>query len=145
MKKLVSLFAVCLLCINVHAVEREIQYSHLPKKARAFVETYFPGSEIKKVVKERRASLIQYEVKVKGGYKLQFTRSGSITEIECKDKPIPDKVLPSQIRKSVAANFPNNKVMGLEHDSSLFEILLDNGYQLIFSRDYRLIDIDEND
>ena len=51
-------------------------------------------------------------------------------------------LVPEKIRAYVGSEFPGRKVMRIEHDGKLFDILLDNGYELTFNSSYRLIDID---
>lgn len=120
----------------------DIAYDRLPARARGVIESVFPDAKVKKVSMERRASLIQYEVKLKGGIKLQFDKSGEFTECECKDTPVPDKLVPAKIREITAREYPHNRIMRIEHDSKLYELVLDNGIELSFNSSLRLIDVD---
>lgn len=131
-----------MLAVPVAAEDVEIQFDQLPEKAQKVVQKAFPDTRIKKVEMERRASLIQYEVKLAGGIKLQFNKDGKFTECECTKSAVPDMLVPEKIRAYVGSEFPGRKVMRIEHDGKLFDILLDNGYELTFNSSYRLIDID---
>lgn len=131
-----------MLAVPVAAEDVEIQFDQLPEKAQKVVQQAFPDTRIKKVEMERRASLIQYEVKLAGGIKLQFNKDGKFTECECTKSAVPDMLVPEKIRAYVGSEFPGRKVMRIEHDGKLFDILLDNGYELTFNSSYRLIDID---
>ena len=131
-----------MLVLPMAAEEREIAFEKLPEKAQKVVQKAFPDTRIKKVEMERRASLIQYEVKLAGGIKLQFNKDGKFTECECTKSAVPDMLVPEKIRAYVGSEFPGRKVMRIEHDGKLFDILLDNGYELTFNSSFRLIDID---
>ena len=45
----------------------------------------------------------------------------------------------------MSKEFPDRTVVGIEHDSKLFDLTLDNGDELCFNSAYRLIDIDHAD
>lgn len=128
--------------VPVMAEDTGISLDKLPAKSRKVVSEVFPDTKVKKVEMERRASLIQYEVKLEGGVKLQFSKDGSFTECEVTKGEVPSKLIPEKIREQVKAEFPERKVMCLEHDNKLYELRLDNGDELSFNSSYRLIDID---
>lgn len=142
MRKILYTLLALMLAVPVAAEDVEIQFDQLPEKAQKVVQKAFPDTRIKKVEMERRASLIQYEVKLAGGIKLQFNKDGKFTECECTKSAVPDMLVPEKIRAYVGSEFPGHKVMRIEHDGKLFDILLDNGYELTFNSSYRLIDID---
>lgn len=131
-----------MLAVPVAAEDVEIQFDQLPEKAQKVVQKAFPDTKIKKVEMERRASLIQYEVKLAGGIKMQFNKDGKFTECECTKSAVPDMLVPQKIRSYLGDEFPDRKVMRIEHEGKLFDIMLDNGYELTFNSSYRLVDID---
>ena len=131
-----------MLALPVAAEDSEIAFDKLPEKAQKVVLKAFPDVTVKKVEMERRASLIQYEVKMAGGAKLQFSKDGSLTECECTKGAVPDVLVPAKIREILAKEFPGREIRRFEHDSKLYELLLDNGDELSFNSSYRLIDID---
>jgi hypothetical protein len=142
MRKILYTLLALMLAVPVAAEDVEIQFDQLPEKAQKVVQKAFPDTKIKKVEMERRASLIQYEVKLAGGIKLQFNKDGKFTECECTKSAVPDMLVPEKIRAYLDSEFKGRKVMRIEHDSKLFDILLDNGYELTFNSSYRLVDID---
>ena len=142
MRKLLYTVLALMLVLPVAAEDVEIAFDKLPEKAQKIVKKAFPNTKIKKVDMERRASLIQYEVKLAGGIKMQFTKEGNFSECTCTDSAVPAVLIPAKIRDYVAKEFPDREVRRIEHDNKLFEILLDNGYELSFNSSYRLIDID---
>ena len=142
MKRLLCSLLAVILVLPVAAEDVEIQFEQLPEKAQKIVLKAFPDTKIKKVNMERRASLMQYEVKLSGGIKMQFSKDGSFTECECSKSAVPDILIPEKIRTFIEKEFPESIVMRIEHDSKLFEVLLNNGVELSFNNSYRLVDID---
>lgn len=130
------------LAVSVYAEDVEIQFEQLPEKAQKAVLKAFPDTRIKKVEMERRASLMQYEVKLAGGIKMQFSKEGNFTECECTKGSVPPVLIPKKIRTYVGKEFPGREIRRIEHDNKLFEVTLDNKYELSFNSAYRLIDID---
>ena len=131
-----------MLVLPVAAEDVEITFDKLPEKAQKVVQKAFPDNKVKKVEMERRASLIQYEVKLSGGVKMQFSKDGTFTECEYEKGSVPAVLIPAKIRDFMAKEFPGREIRRIEHDSKLFELLLDNGDELSFNSSYRLIDID---
>ena len=142
MRKILYTLLALMLAVPVAAEDVEIQFDQLPEKAQKVVQKAFPDTKIKKVEMERRASLIQYEVKLAGGIKMQFNTDGKFTECECTKSAVPDMLVPQKIRSYLGDEFPDRKVMRIEHEGKLFDIMLDNGYELTFNSSYRLVDID---
>lgn len=142
MRKILYTLLALMLAVPVAAEDVEIQFEQLPEKAQKVVQKAFPDTKIKKVEMERRASLIQYEVKLAGGIKMQFNKDGKFTECECTKSAVPDMLVPQKIRSYLGNEFPDRKVMRIEHEGKLFDIMLDNGYELTFNSSYRLVDID---
>ena len=142
MRRFLYTLLALMLVLPAAAEDVEIQFDQLPEKAQKVVKKAFPDTKIKKVEMERRASLIQYEVKLSGGIKMQFNKDGKFTECECIKSAVPDMLIPEKIRNYLKKEFPGRTVMRIEHDSKLFEILLNNGDERSFNSSYRLIDID---
>lgn len=145
MKKLLTLMAALLLTVGIKADDRHITFGELPKNAKIFVLTYFKDVPFKEVVIERRASLAQYEIELANGFKLQFDRMGLCTEIDAKQGAVPDEVMPKKIVAVVAKYFPDCRVKKFENNGRMYEVDLDNGVTLTFSKTLRLVDIDEDE
>lgn len=143
MKRIATLLAALLAITSLHAEEQPITFGELPKNAKIFVLTYFKDIKFKEVYIERRASLTQYEVKLEGGIDLQFDRMGLCTEITCKNGEIPDIVIPKRILTTIQKNFPDSYIRKYENNGRMYEIVLDDGTQLTFSRTLRLVDIED--
>lgn len=142
MKRLLLSILSTLLLLPAAAQNMAIKPEQLPSESQRIIASAFPGDSIKSAKVERRASLVQYEVKLKGGIKLQFSKDGKFTECVCKDTAVPSVLIPERIRKTVKAEFPDNEIREIEHDGKLYELLLDNGTSLSFNSAMRLVDID---
>lgn len=142
MKRLMFTILAMVLVMPVMAEDVEITFDKLPEKAQKVVLKAFPDTKVKKVEMERRASLIQYEVKLQGGIKMQFSKDGTFTECECTKGSVPSVLIPEKIQTFMSSEYAGREIRRYEHDSKLYELLLDNGYELSFNSSYRLIDID---
>lgn len=142
MKRTAYLLVALFLSLSVMAEDIEIKPEQLPEKAMKVIKEAYPDAKIKEAVIERRASLMQYEVKLSGGVKMQFRKDGSFTECVCTEGTVPAVLIPQKIRVFLSKEFPQREVVRIEHDSKLFELTLDNGDELCFNSSYRLIDID---
>lgn len=143
MKKIVSLAIVLIAAMPLFADERPISVEQLPAKVKDFVKTYFEGTTITLAQVENRATLTQYELELSDGTDLQFNRAGRWTEIKMKKKSVPSVLIPEKIRIYVAATYPDAYIKEIEHDSRLYEIVLNNDIEMTFSSSFKLLDIDK--
>lgn len=135
------LISVCAMAQNIR-----ISVDQLPDSALKLIDVAFPGDSIKNVRIEKRASLVQYEVHLAGKVKMQFSKDGKFTQCECSGKkPVPDILIPRKIREYLDREFKDRNVINLEHDSRLWEVILDNRVELDFNENCRLVDIDYDD
>lgn len=144
MKRFAFLLAVMTVSFHLHAENIPISASQLPSKALKTVLTAFPNDSIAQCKVEKRASLVQYEVRLADGTKLQFSKDGSFTECVCTGRGVPDCLIPQKIQERIRTAFPDRSVLEIEHDGKLFELKLDDGTELSFNSAMRLIDIDYN-
>lgn len=145
MKRLASLFIALCAVVALHAEKQHITFGELPHNAKIFVFTYFKDVPFTGVSIERRASLTQYEVQLKGGFKLQFDRTGLCTEVENKRAAIPDEVMPKKITQVAKKLFPAQYITKFENNGRMYEVKLNNDAVLTFSRSLRLVDIEESE
>ena len=150
MKKLLSLLVLCLFvgCVNTphDRQDKAVTFTALPVSAQEFLQKHYPDVKIKDITIEKRASLMQYNVDLKGGIDIQFDRNGVCTEIECK-KPgsvVPDEIIPPGVLSQIRSLYPDKGIVKYEHNQRLFEIDLADGTELTFNRSMRLIDIDHH-
>ena len=143
MKRFASLLIALFGFVALHAEEQPITFGELPQNAKIFVFTYFKDIPFTEVYIERRASLTQYEVKLKGGFELQFDRTGLCTEVSNDNGAIPDGIIPKKIIATTKKYFPKNYISKFENSGRMYEVKLNNGTSLTFSKTLRLVDIDE--
>lgn len=143
MKKILFALFALMLALPALADEYPIKSDQLPAKSLKIIARCWPDATIEKALLEKRASLVQYNVELSGGVKMQFTKSGNCTECVCKKKTVPDVLIPSKIRTYMEKHFPDRQVREIEHDSKLYTLVLDNKWELTFNSTYRLIDIDK--
>ena len=56
---------------------------------------------------------------------------------------LPAAIVPQQIRDYVAKNFAGRKIVSIDRDKRDWEVKLDNGLDLKFDLQFRLIEIDD--
>lgn len=144
MKKLVFLFVCMFSMVLVKADNvKAIEVNQLPEKARTFVETHFKGQKIALVRQETEFFYKSYDVVFSNGEKVEFDKSGNWTEVQCKQSEVPVAVIPEAIREYVKANYPDAKVLEIEHDDHGYGIKLSNRLEIKFDAKLRVVDIDD--
>lgn len=123
--------------------EKTVSTSQLPDKAKLFLETHYSGVRIKEVILQHRASLIEYEVDLKGGTELHFDRNGFCTEVYCTKGSVPEAIIPEVILQQVKQRNPDPVIIKYEHEDRLYEVRLIDGTEFTFNRSMRLINIDK--
>ena len=58
-----------------------------------------------------------YDVIFTNGDKLEFDKKGVWTEVNCKYSAVPVAVVPEAIKKYVATNYPDAKMLKIERDN----------------------------
>lgn len=104
---------------------RKISLSELPQSARQLLQTYFPGARVLQCVHSRTWD--EYEVKVSGGYDLEFDRKGRWEEIDSHDNPLaPElvKLLPAPVGEYLEQHYPGAKVESMEQRKNLYKLTL---------------------
>lgn len=143
MKKVLTALLSLVFALPLLAEEYPIRAEQLPAKSQKIIAQCWPDATVEKAVVEKRASLVQFNVELSGGVKMQFSKSGSCTECICKKKTVPDVLVPSKIRSFMKRHFPERQIREIEHDSKLYTIILDNKWELTFDSVFRLIDFDK--
>ena len=142
MKKLLLLF-VCLFSFSAMSFAddgKPVSFSQLPENAKTLIRNHFQVSEIQKVLLDDD----EYEVRLKGGIKIEFEKSGRWKEIESKKRPVPKSLVPTRIMKEVVAKFgPQTKVLEISRDDDELEVKLSNGKELKMDRKTKKIEVDD--
>ena len=77
------------------------------------------------------------------GAKLEFGRKGAWEKVECKYDAVPEALVPEAVRDYVARQFVGHRITCIERERHDYEVELDNGFELKFDLEGRLIDFDD--
>lgn len=150
-KKIVLSFAVLMLLstIIVYAarLDRQILVTELPAAAQSFIKTHF-GADAKVLYAEKEWA--KYEVRVSGGFEIDFYTDGTWKSIEAKRDPVPAsivKLLPVKIQSYISSNYGGWVIIDISKKRYGFELELvdaDSGsdIEIKFSNEGEIIKID---
>lgn len=145
MKKFVFLFAFLFaMALNVSAGnDKPIQVNELPKAAQQFIQNHFANQSVAMAKVETEFMDKSYDVIFTNGDKVEFNKKGQWTNVDCKHTQVPQAVIPMDIQKYVAKNYPDAKVLKIEvTDRKGYDIDLNNGFDIEFDKKFRVIEID---
>ena len=123
--------------------DRIITVGELPAASQQFISTCFKEVEVSYAKVDEEWFDKEYKVVFVDGSKVEFVRSGAWKEIDCKYGEVPAGAVSAPIRDCVAARFPGRRIICIERDRRNCEVKLDNGLELEFDADFRLVDIDD--
>lgn len=142
MKNLV--FALFVL-FGLSACDKEeiVAVNDLPEAASQYINTHFAGEEVAQVVKDRDGARRSYEVQLKNGVELEFTKDGVIKSVESKrNDRLPNSVIPAKLLGYVQTNFPDDYIVAWSMDDRDQEIELSNGLELKFNKEGDFLRLD---
>ena len=147
MKKLTIIFAsLALMASSVSAFagnDRIITVAELPAASQQFIKAHFAGVEVSYAKVDEEMFDKDYKVVFVNGSKVEFAKNGAWKEVDCKYGEVPAAIVPQQIRDYVAKNFAGRKIVSIDRDKRDWEVKLDNGLDLKFDLQFRLIEIDD--
>ncbi len=142
MKKLLLLI-VCLFSFSAMSFadnDRPISFNQLPEKAKVFIKKHFQATEVQKTLSDDDS----YEVRLKGGMKVEFEKSGRWKDVESRKRPVPDALVPSKLMKEALATFgPKVKVLEVSRDHDEIEIKLSNGKEMKMNCQTKVVEMDD--
>ncbi len=119
-----------------------IDDTRLPDEAQSFISTYFSATNVVTVMKEGSGLFTEYDVVLADGTKLSFNRNGEWTDVDCGNSAVPAGIVPEEISAKVTELYPNCLIVDIERDSEGYEVELDNGVDLSFSKKFALKEVD---
>ena len=137
MKKLI--ISLLMLVGVVAACQARDEYSRdagvLPQAARTVIGKNFKSKVgIVKIDKDF-GRVSEYEVTLDDGTEITFDRNGNWKDVECNSRrSVPDGFILPAIRKYVAKNYKNVKIVGVEKERNGYEISLSNGIDMKFDK-----------
>ena len=140
---LASLFAALSILPASAGNDRIITVDALPAPARQFIDTYFKGVKVSYAKIDEEFLDKEYKVVFVDGSKVEFVRNGDWKEVDCKYGQLPAGIVPREILDCVASRFEGRRVVSIDRDRKGYDVELDNGYDLEFDRNFRLVDIDD--
>lgn len=142
-RKVVLVFALALISIQIYAQGKIIQFSELPKSAQEFVSTYYDSKLVSYIKLEKDFMATSYEVKLNNGIEIEFDSKGNWTEVDVKKTAVPNQLVNSNIRTYVNKSFPNNEIVQISRKGRKIEIELTNGLDLEFDKNGKFLRIDD--
>lgn len=147
MKRLTIILAPLFVALSVLPAsagnDRIITVGELPAASQQFISTCFKEVEVSYAKVDEEWFDKEYKVVFVDGSKIEFVRSGAWKEVDCKYGEVPAGVVPAPIRDCVATRFSDRRIVSIERDRRSYDVKLDNGLDLEFDSDFRLIDIDD--
>ena len=147
MKRLTIILAPLFVALSVLPAsagnDRIITVGELPAASQQFISTCFKEVEVSYAKVDEEWFDKEYKVVLLDGSKIEFVRSGAWKEVDCKYGEVPAGVVPAPIRDCVATRFSDRRIVSIERDRRSYDVKLDNGLELEFDADFRLIDIDD--
>ncbi|MGS4344531.1 PepSY-like domain-containing protein [Myroides odoratus] len=111
-----------------------ITKSELPKKALAFMDTHFNGKTIQTVEKDADFLSVSYKVTFTDRIEIEFDQDGEWDEVDGNKNPLPTTFILAPITTYVKTNYPIAQIVKIEKESRKYEVKLDNGLELEFSK-----------
>lgn len=117
-----------------------ISTTQLPTSSQTFLKTHFSGVGVTKVEKDNTPDSdgTVYEVDLANGFEVNFDVNGNWTDVTSESgATLPSSVvslLPVNITKFLAANYPNARVTEMEVKSYGYQVEIDNNTELRFDK-----------
>ena len=124
--------------------ERPIDVSQLPQTARTLISSHFADRKVMLVIKETEGFTKGYDVIFENGDNIEFDRSGNWEEVECHYTGVPEALIPDHIKQFIDARHEGAVVMKISRDRKGTEVELNNGWELEFDKNGRLIDAERD-
>lgn len=145
MKKVLFLFLALAACTTMALADHHstpIQVAQMPEMAQTFIQRHFNDVQVR-YAKQQYQPAREYEVVLVNGTKLEFDANGNWTEVDCKYGVVPDEIVPQPLRDYVEKNYPDQRIVDIEQGRRGYKLELDNGLDLKFNKEYRLVDMDD--
>ncbi|MBO4581737.1 MAG: PepSY-like domain-containing protein [Bacteroidales bacterium] len=138
MKKVLILTLSLITLSAVACHDRPVTFNDLPQKAQQFINTHFKNIG----VLSAKFDDGNYEVILKNGTEIEFSRQGEWKDVDCHTTAVPSAIIPAAIRDYVKAQFPDNIIVKIERDYNGYDIELDNDLDLKFDKNGNYLYID---
>lgn len=123
--------------------DRPIQVEQLPAAAQQFIKQHFADATISFAAEDRDWPGYTYKVVFANGMKAEFEKNGDWKEVECKPMSVPAAIVPQQIASYVKQYHDGQTVVKIERGRKGYEVELQNGIELKFDKQFRVVGIDD--
>lgn len=145
--KRITVFLACLLtgtvaaCVDKDRITNDAD--ELPQSSRNFLKRHFTTTAVSHIQIEKNLFGVEgYDVILTDGSQVEFNRKGEWKEIKTSRSAVPSAIIPPFIRTYVSQHYPGMEITTIDKDSRDYEIDLQNGLELKFNFEGKLIDID---
>lgn len=121
---------------------KPIKVTDLPVKAQTVLSQHFNNQKVTFASIESGIIDKNYDVVLQNGTKLEFDKKGNVTEIDCKQGAVPEKLIPQAINTYLQENHFGQTVRKIEFNKNEYELELSNGIDITFNKHFQVIDID---
>lgn len=147
MKKIfLLLISLVALSAFVSCDDKPTTADKLPSKAKAFLDTYFPGIDILSVVRDEDGD---YDVNLVDGTEVDFRSNGNWKKVDCHGRLMPSGFYPANIDTYVTANYPGQYIEEIELENQRYKVGLSDEFgweteiDLIFDKNGNFIGFDD--
>lgn len=145
MKKVLFVL-VCLFTIGTQACslgdDRPVEVNQLPAKAQQFIKDHFGSATVSYALQDTDLLDRSYKVVFTNSDKIEFTRSGEWTEVDCEHTEVPASIIPPAIAKHVAKKHKGQTIVEIKREKRRYEVTLKNDLELEFTLDGKFIGFD---
>ena len=140
MKKLIFSF-IAIVCFGFSSAMA--QNTNTNPVITQFVTQHFPDATVQMVMPDDD----DIDVVLNDYTKIEFRRNNEWKKVDCEHSTtftaVPATLVPEQITAYVTANFPNAIIKKLEKNFRSWEIELNNGLELKFNSNFKVMEIDD--
>ena len=136
MKKIIALLAVALVASMAWAedLEKKVSLQELPEKAQEFLNTYFEGVKVKKVIKTTDAYTFveEFDVYLSNKTQIEFDMVGAWNEITLKNKKVemPRFIYPNRVIDTIDNQYADKKIVKVSNDGMEYDIKFKDGSEV---------------
>lgn len=140
MKKLIFAF-IAIVCFGFSSAMA--QNTNANPAITQFVTQHFPDATVQMVMPDDD----DIDIVLNDYTKIEFRRNNEWKKVDCEHSTtftaVPATLVPEQITAYVTANFPNAIIKKLEKNFRSWEIELNNGLELKFNSNFKVMEIDD--
>ena len=149
MKKIIALLAVALVASMAWAedLEKKVSLQELPEKAQEFLNTYFEGVKVKKVIKTTDAYTFveEFDVYLSNKTQIEFDMVGAWNEITLKNKKVemPRFIYPNRVVDTIDNQYADKKIVKVSNDGMEYDIKFKDGSEVTINALCKMLEFEK--